>query len=335
MFLDGTPTSPQANTLGGGVGASSARCLVVEKGIAYAYNGTLWAITGDGQAKDIGLPVLDLLPATSNARLSVSSALSSLFVIDESTGLALRYYFPRQRWYVEDRYALSVTDKDGSDYWVHVSGFPSLGTAGVYQDDVDSGTPSTAVSVTSYTGSTATLGSVTGISVGQRITLVGDRDDGSSTPNAHHRQTLEVASISGLVVTFTAAVTVPASFTDLGGTSRTLAYNAYIGVGYWGTMLDTGQFDLRGTLNHVRLGITDGSDWWAASDASDYAVDPTDRSRLDNVESTPALIGATSALFSLSNAQRLGRFVVWTPAADLSALSEAELTITPDPGRNP
>ena len=37
LFLDGSPMQPRTNTLGGGVGAASSRCLVVEKGIAYAY----------------------------------------------------------------------------------------------------------------------------------------------------------------------------------------------------------------------------------------------------------------------------------------------------------
>jgi len=336
VFLDGSPLAPQTNTLGGGVGASSARCLVVEKGIAYAYNGTLWAITGDGQVEDIGLPVLDLLPSPANARLSVSSALSSLLVIDESTGLVLRYYFPRGQWFVEDRYALSVTDKEGSDYWVHVSGYPSVGTAGVYQDDVHADTPAIAVAVTNVGGSEDTTfsGNATGMKVGQRVTLVADGGAGdAAVPSI--RQTVTIASISGTTsatITTEETIDLAGTYTDIFGTAHTLVYNAYIGVGYWGTMLDTGQFGLQGDLNHVDIGVAAGTKWWAASDASDFAKDPTDRSGFDSPESKPTLIGATAGRWGLSNSQRLARTIIWTPDAAASGLSEVELTYTPDPG---
>ena len=105
---------------------------MVNRGIAYSFNGTLWAITGDGQIEDIGFPVLDLLPEPGAARLAVSSKLGSLFVINETTGLALRYHFARREWFVEDRYALSVTDIDGVDNWVSKSGYPAAGdTSGI------------------------------------------------------------------------------------------------------------------------------------------------------------------------------------------------------------
>jgi len=103
-------------------------------------------------------------------------------------------------------------------------------------------------------------------------------------------------------------------------------------VGYWGTMLDTGQFGLQGDLNHVDIGVASGTKWWAASDASDFAKDPTDRSGFDSPESKPTLIGATAGRWGLSNSQRFARTIIWTPDAAASGLSEVELTYTPDPG---
>lgn len=338
-FIDGNPTQPLVNTLGGGVGASSPRCLVVEKGIAYSYNGTLWAISGDGQVEDIGAPVLDLLPATANARLSVSSTLSSLFVIDESSGLALRFHFMRRQWFVEDRYALSVTDVDGFDNWIHVSGYPSQGSTSVYQDDVEDNTPTGAVTVSSFSNGVAgtfVVGSITGLKVGQRLTLVADRATALADRNPLERQAITIKSIHTGTKTITCNETLAleGSFTDLNGTSHSVLYNAYVGVGEEGTLLDTGQFNVSGEVSHVDVGIDAGNGWWASFDASDFAKDPTSRSGILSAESQPTcLIDAdndgASARWGLSNRQRLQRILVWSQAPTLSGtavgLTELEL----------
>ena len=337
-FIDGSPTSPQCNTLGGGVGAASQRCLVVEKGIAYAYNGTLWAITGDGQVEDIGLPVLDLLPDPDSARLSASSALGSLFVIDEVTGLALRFHFAKREWYVEDRGAVSVTDIDGKDSWVGISGYPSTGDKTTYKDDVETDTL-TVTSVDTYTqgqpagGDTVTLGSTTGLKVGQRLTLVADRlSSGNHTKDPRERQTVTIKSISGDVVTLEEDLTINATTTaNLSGESKNLAYNAYPGVGYWGTMLDTGQFKLEGDLDYVDFGTISSETWWAAFTASDFAGDPASRSGLSSGESEPTAIsdsGGQGVRWGLSNRQRVERLLAWTPEGSAVGLSEMELSYT-------
>lgn len=351
VYLDGNPTTPQANTLGGGVGAASARCLVVEKGIAYAYNGTLWAITGDGQIEDIGLPVLDLLPDPSSTRLSVSSSLSSLFVINEDTGVTLRYHLSRRQWFVEDRYALSMTDIDSVDTWVHVSGYPSEGDTTVFQDDVKTSQSEVGLAVASITraGTAFTLtSSGADLEIGQRITLVGDGAVAIADRDPRARQTVTVAAFSGTTVTVEetlSAADLPTSFTDLSGEVRTLVYNAYIGVGYWGTMVDTGQFGLKGELNHVDVGVEAGDGWWAAFDTSDFARSPTDRSGFASAESQPTnvidAIGGSggSARWGLSNQQRFERILVWSPKPTNGSgagvgLTELELNYTEDPGRS-
>jgi len=345
VFIDGSPTQPQANTLGGGVGASSPRCLVVEKGIAYAFNGTLWGITGDGQVEDLSLPVLDLLPDPDNARLSVSAALSSLFLIDESTGVALRFHLARRQWYVEDRNALSVTDVDGVDTWVHVSGYPSAGNTAVYQDDVESDTPEVGIAVASYNNgaNTFVVSSATGLKIGQRGVLVGDAHASAAGRNPYYRQAVTIQSIDGTTITVSDDLDLTASFTELDGTtSYTLAYKFYAGVGYWGTMVDTGQFNLTGDLSHVDMGVERGDGWWAAFDSSDFAKDPTDRTGFASPESKPTNIvdvagDGASARWGLSNRQRLERILVFSQeptngSGSPVGLTELELNYTSDPG---
>ena len=345
VFIDGTPLSPQANTLGGGVGATSSRCLVVEKGIAYAYNGTLWGITGDGQVEDLSLSIYDLLPDPNTARLSVSSALSSLFVIDEVTGIALRFHLARRQWFVEDRYALSVSDVDGVDTWVHVSGYPSEGDSDVYQDDVESDTPEDGIEVTAFDNSADefTVGSVTGLKIGQRVTLVGDGSATAAAKDPRERQSVTIMAIDDGtgVIGVEEDLDLAANFTDLGGTTHTLAYNAYVGVGYWGTMIDTGQFNLEGDLSYVDVGIERGDGWWAAADATDFATHPTDRTGFASGESQPTNIVADSgrgesARWGLSSQQRLQRLIVWSPkptdgSGDGVGLTELDLNYTANP----
>jgi hypothetical protein len=357
VFIDGSPTAPQANTLGGGVGAASPRCLVVEKGIAYAYNGTLWGISGDGQIADLGLPVLDLLPDPDSARLSISSALNSLFVIDESTGLALRYHLTRQQWFVEDRSALSVTDIDGVDTWVHISGYPSAGLSTVFQDDVESDTPQGPLALITvgsgyyHNGDNTfniAFGDITGLKVGQRGTLVADSHSTAAANNPHYKQTVTIkgatviGSSAGMKIEVEEDLSLTETFTDLGGTTHTLEYSFYPGVGYWGTMIDTGQFNLSGDLNYVDVGVERGSGWWAAFDTSDFAKDPADRTGFASAESKPTNIvnasgGAGSARWGLANRQRLERILVYsTKPTDGSGgavgLTELELNYTSDPG---
>ena len=236
VFLEGSPAASRANSLGGGVGASSSRCLVIEGGTAYSYNGTLWAIGGDGQVQDIGTPVLDLLPDPANTRLSLSAALSSLFVIDETTGLALRFYLPLREWFVEDRYALSVTDIDGVDNWVHISGYPAAGSATAYGDDIDSDTP-TKHTVSSFDNgaNTFVVSSATGLSIGQRLTLSAEEDP-------RKRQTVTILGIASTTVTVNEDLSLTATGPDIGGSTVTYTYKAFVGVGLWGTMVDTGPF---------------------------------------------------------------------------------------------
>jgi len=343
VFIDGSPTAPIANTLGGGVGAFSPRCLVVEKGIAYAYNGTLWGITGDGQIEDLGLPVLDLLPDPAVARLSVSSALSSLFVINETTGLALRFHLARRQWFVEDRYATSVTDVDGVDTWVHVSGYPSEGNPDIYQDDVESNTPEDGIAVTEYSNGadTFTVAANTGLKIGQRGVLVADGGDAGEN-NPVFRQAVIIKTIASTVITIEGDLDLTSSWTPLGdSTPIDLTYTFYAGVGYWGAMIDTGQFNLNGDLNHVDVGIERGDGWWAAFDSSDFAKDPADRTGFSSSESQPTNIvdvagGGTSARWGLSNRQRLERVLIYSQkptdgSRSPVGLTELELSYDRDP----
>jgi len=326
VFLEGNPTAPRANTIGGGVGAASSRCLVLEGGIAYAYNGALWAISGDGSVADIGRPVLDLLPDPDNARLSISGALSSLFVIDETTGIALRFYFPLKEWFVEDRYALSVTDIDGQDAWVHLSGYPALGTAGIYGDDVDADTAVTYLA-SSISGTNFVSSSVVGLSVAQRGTLVAEQDP-------RQRQVVTITSIVGSTVNVEETLTVPLTWTSDEGVVTAYVYHFYVGVGEWGTMLDTGPFVGAGFLDHADIGVVVGDDWYAMLSSSDYYPDPSDRSAFDEAESAPTRIVSSansgeSARLGLRARQRIQRFLVWNPSAGSSKLSEVQVNQTP------
>jgi len=336
-FIDGNPTQPQMNSIGGGVGASTSRTLVTSNGIAYAYNGSLWAVTGDGQVADIGKPVQDLLPPTDNARLSISSVLASLFVIDErtetgtgdDTGLCLRFHFPSKEWFVEDRAAMSLTDIDGVDTWVHKSGWASQGSTN-FGDDVESDTP-TSVSVSSFNNATNTfvVSSTTGLKVGQRITLVGDRGDGSTTakPDARVRQTITIQSINSVTTTITTSEDLDL---DVSTGGLNYLYTAYPGIGYWGTMLDTGQFNFQGTLENIDVGIVSGDNWWSAFDSADFARKPTDRTGFDNAESFPTHIvdsvgSGTAGRWGLTNRQRIERIIIWANKPAAAELAEMEL----------
>ena len=333
VFVGGTPDNPLSNSIGSGVGAWSSRCLAVQKAMAFAYNGTLWAISGDGAVEDIGLAVIDLLPPPEHTRLSVSAVLSSLFVINEQTGLVLRYHFARREWFVEDRDALSVTDINGVDYWVQTSGYLVHGSSSVYADDVNADTAQS-YPIVSFSGANDfTVADATGISVGQRVTIAANQD-----PRV--RVTARVQSVLGNTVTVD-SINLPTSGigpTASPGGSATIFYNytAYVGVGYWGTMLDSGQFVNRGTVSHADLGIVSGTRWHGMSASADFAGDPADRSAFDNPESYPTLfdggvggVGGPSSRWGLGDAQRLNRLVIWTYEPAPVGLSELELNYTP------
>ena len=320
VFLEGVPGNLTTNSLGGGVGAASARCLVVNQGTAYAYNGSLWAIAGDGTVEDIGAPVLDLLPEPATTRLSVSAVLNSLFVIDESTGVALRYHFSRREWFVEDRYALSVTDIDGVDSWVSKSGYPTKGNASVYADDVEA-TTSVYYTVSGFDAVaksfTLTPSGFTGLSIGQRVTVVADEDP-------RERAVFTISAVTSTTISVNETISLSAVYT----------YRVYPGVGEWGTMLDTGQLLPEGLVAYADVGITSGDRWYLSGTASDFAGDPADRSSVALDEYSPILVddalGGGSTRVGIGNNQRVQRFIIWTPVPDAVGLSEFQLNYTPE-----
>ena len=267
------------------------------------------------------------MPPVNSTRLAVSSALGSLFVINEDTGLALRWHFARREWFVEDRYGLSVTDIDGEDYWVSLTGYPSVGLTTVYGDDLESNTAASyTVSSFDNGANTVTVSSITGIKVGQRITLVANQDP-------RERQAITVSSISSATITTSEDLDLTVTGPDSSGATVTFVYTGYVGVGEWGTMLDTGQFINKGALEHVDLGITSGTKWYAMFDAAAFAKDPTDRSGFDASESFPTLVddglgGGQSARWGLNNRQRIQRLLFWSPVQSGAGLSELELTYT-------
>jgi len=228
-LLTGSPDDPISHVLGGGVGAENQRCLAHFNGIAFAYNGTLWAIQ-QGQAVDFGGPVQELLPTPANALVRTSAKLSSLFVIDKSTGNCLRYHFPTQQWTVEERFAASVGDlEDGTDAWVSIRGTYAKGNTSVYGDDVQDDTSSSNtntintstkvfttnpdLSSTLHTDMPVTIVDTAGNAVGTYITAV----SGTS---------VTVNSVSGLTAGSSTAATI------------------YFGAGVSGLLLDTGPMDV-------------------------------------------------------------------------------------------
>jgi hypothetical protein len=138
-ILTGDPTTPSSSTIGGGVGSFSMDTVVTYSTAAFTYNGTLWAIDAEGGVQDVGRPIQDLLPDPSNARLKVSSALASLFVIDRSTRRALRFHFPTQQWTIEDRNLRDVGDYEGRGYFIHNKGHVAKDSNVYFEDDVPSG----------------------------------------------------------------------------------------------------------------------------------------------------------------------------------------------------
>lgn len=190
-LVGGTPDAPIWRSLGPGAGAWSSDAMVSYSGLAFLFNGRLWALA-DGDTSDVGEPVQHLMPEPANCRLSVSGSLQSLFVTDTSTGIALRYHLPTRKWTEEDRSALLIGDgPDGTEAIIHEHGSWSLGSSTVYADDADASVAA------SYTGTLSaqvlTLVSATGLVNGQHYYLV---DQNNLVQSG-------IGTLSGSTLTFT------------------------------------------------------------------------------------------------------------------------------------
>jgi len=248
----------------------------------------------------------------------------------------LRWHFARREWFVEDRYALSTTDIDGESYWIHLSGYPSKVTDGVYSDDVESDT-ATSYAVSSFdTGAeTITLSSVTGLKLGQRFTVTASED-----PRVRETHVIAAINAGTNTITVSGNLTLPASGEIPSGTpgettTVSYTYTLYPGIGYWGTMLDTGQFINKGVLHHVDMGVSAGDRWYAMSYGADFAGNPGDRSGFGADESYPTRIvddggSGVSARWGLTARQRIQRILVWNPVPTNAGLSELELNYSDD-----
>lgn len=242
LIVGGAPTAPRIGFLSRLGGAYSPRCVASDGRSIYAFNGRLWRVgMGEGGAgvQDFGLPVDDLLPSAANARLEFSETLGSLLLINESTGVVLRFSFRRGEWFVEDRDAAAMGERVGGYGLVTRHGAYAQDSTTVYADDVDSNTP------TSLAGTKAsndvTVGSTTGLQVGQRHAVKG----GTVYISAR------VTAIVGLVVTFD----------SLAGISNG-AVTLYPGAGSEGFMLDTGDVRHpmeRGFLDSIVVSIQAGT----------------------------------------------------------------------------
>ena len=183
-ILTGTPSSPDAISLGGGVGAYDANNLVTHAGSAFAFNGKLWLVAQDGTTTDIGQPIQGSLPAADQGRLSISSSLASLFLLNKSTGEACRFHFPTQQWTIEDRGALDMGDLEaGTDAWVSTQGVYATGDTSRYADFTHTDAPAAAtyncvIPGGGHTSSTVDLDSGTWtaaqITVGTQVTVIQD-----------------------------------------------------------------------------------------------------------------------------------------------------------------
>jgi hypothetical protein len=195
-------------------------------------------------------------------------------------------------------------------------------------------TPATKVIASSWNNAanTVTLASATGVEVGMRMTLVNDRQTGALRLNPAIRQTVTVASIAGNVVTVEEDLDIQTTWTDVHGDTHSVRLHAYLGVGYWGTMIDTGPFKLRGDLKYVDVGVDAGDDWWGAVQGSDYPADPANRSGFVDAESAPT--SGVSTRLGVNNNQRYERVLFWSPVGQAVGLTELELSYTTDPGED-
>lgn len=333
VFLDGSPTQPICNTLGGGVGASSSKCFAIQNSIAYAYNGTLWAVSGDGAVVELSRPVKDLLPEPANARISISGGLASLFLIDDSTGLALRYHFPNKSWTVEDRDATSVTDIDGTDNWVTRGGYVCQGNKAVYGDDITAGLDSfyaCKITGTNVDWANKKIVFSTAEKRGALSALIGSKVLIVDNASPSKRVTGRIASFtdSGVNDYYTITAdddTAWATFYAHGSAAGS-DFDPYLvpGVGYWGTMVDTGQFSIPGRVEKVHTGIIDGSFWVTSAVHADYAKKPDDRTA-----EVPVKVGTSSTTFGVNSDQRVDRLLVYHLTNEEAEVSELELELTP------
>lgn len=227
--LVGSPGNETEVPIGGGVGAYSARATVEMSGMVYAFNGRLWAVKQE-QGNDVGTPFQDLLPTHENVRLSCSSELQSLFILDENTGDTIRLYIPNGTVTVEKRSAVGVGDSaEGVDKWVNVSGSYSSGNTAVYGDDVRSAsTPASDVGTLAGSVFTTSSDLSANLHVGMRVGIVDSAgvtlDTTISIIDAGNGRLLTLASVSGLTA---------------GGAAATI----YFGASADGMIIDTGYLD--------------------------------------------------------------------------------------------
>ncbi len=273
MLVGGAPEAPEVRSLGQSIGASNAQCIAAYSGMAFAFNGKLWAVV-DGQVANFGADVQDLLPDKDQCRLASSAALASLFVIDTSSGTCLRYHFPSKSWSVEERDALDVGDLTAGDgAWISQQNTWSK-EASVYGDDVPS-----ALDLT-QTG-TVSSDTVTGIS--------------SSTVPRDTRVLLIDSSgnevVANTVGDVTSGTTLTFASGALSGLSGTVT--VYFGVGSTGLLLDTGPVDsgVEGQSSlHLEAEILSGDGWEAGFEA---AAVPGSRAALTTWDSFTGRLGST------------------------------------------
>ena len=262
ILVGGGPESPQVRNLGQVLGASNAQCLASYSGMAFAFNGKLWASV-DGEAANFGEPVQDLLPDADNCRLATSAALSSLFVIDTSTGTCLRYHFPTKAWSVEERAALDVGDlTDGTDAWINSTKSWSKGASAIYGDDV----PDQDLTLSGTISGDTVQGIASSTIAAQTRCLIVDSSGNEAVVTTVGDVT------SGTVLTFGSG--------DLAGLSGTV--DVYLGVGQTGLLLDTGPLDLGQaadvTVRHLEAEILTGDGWESAHDSASVPGDRADLS---------------------------------------------------------
>ena len=262
IILGGSPTAPQRAATGEMVGCYGPKCIATDGTAAYLYDGRLWRITPGQEPQNIGRANQPRLPAAADTRLVFSAELGSLFVIDESTGVAERFSFRSGEWSREDRSMTSLGDTSGGYDVIHVHGSHSSSDATVYGDDVELTTP------TSVAGTLATLTitmTTTGLTVGMRVAV---RDSAGALADGL------IASIGAGPATITLA-SLSASLADG-------AVTVYPGAPAWGCGFDSGYMGhpTEAFLDHLHCEATAGADWQHGVDGYEYPGDYLDESNL-------------------------------------------------------
>lgn len=239
VLLGGGPSAPVPVLRVADIGAASARCVASDGLTLYAYNGALWAFGQNGK-QNIGRAVEDLLPPVASARLVISEALGSLLLINESSGVVLRYSFRVQDWFVESRDALSLGDLADGYGLVTRHGAYAESDGAEYGDDLDAASPGSVAGTKS--GSVVTL-TPTGLTVGMRCGL---KDAAGALLDAR------ITVVGGGSVTFD----------DLTGLADG-AVTVYPGAPSEGMLLDTGPVRANGAgetmVEHLNADILAGS----------------------------------------------------------------------------